>query len=83
MNNKLKNKLKINNIFLKFEILSVSSSESEKETSENFFNLLKNALNQVNEKLILDFKKKTQSLFSLIIVKKLLLYKYAEKNLNI
>ena len=59
------------------------SSESEKETSEDSFNFLKNTLNQVNEKLILDFEKETQSLSLLIIVEKLLLYKYAEKNLNI
>src|SRR5207248_1883387 len=83
MNNELKNELEINNISLEFKILSVFSSESEKETSKDFFDLLKNVLNQVNEKLILDFEKKIQSLSLLITVKKLLLYKYAEKNLNI
>jgi len=61
----------------------MSSSEFEKKTSEDSFNLLKNILNQVNKKLILDFEKKTQSLSSLITVEKLSLYKYAEKNLNI
>ena len=82
-NNKLKNELEINNIFLEFKISSVSLSESEKEISEDSFDFLKNALNQVDEKLILDFEKKTQSLFLLTAVEKLLLYKYAEKNLNI
>ena len=83
INNKLKNKLKINNTSLKFKISSVFSSESEKETFKDSFDLLKNTLNQVNEKLILDFEKKTQSLFLLIIVEKLLFYKYTKKNLNI
>ena len=45
MNNKLKNKLEINNVSLEFKISSVSSSEFEKETSKDFFNLLENALN--------------------------------------
>ena len=83
MNNELKNELEINDASLEFKVSSVPSSESEKETSEDPFDLLENALDQVDEKLILDFEKKTWSLLLLTAVEKLSLYKYAEKNLNI
>src|SRR5436190_9663320 len=55
MNNKLENKLEINNVFFKFEISFIFSSEFEKKTSEDSFNFLKNTLNQVNKKLIFNF----------------------------
>ena len=61
----------------------MSLSESEKEISGDSFNFFKITFKEVNKKLILDFKKKTQSLSLLILLEKLLLYKYTRKNLNI
>ena len=61
MNNKFENEFEINNVSFKFKILFVSSSEFEKKTFKNFFDFFKNILNQVNEKLILNFERENSS----------------------